>query len=143
MGPFAANGEELLPLPPSRWYLTGFLSPQAGREIEDPTAEEAIAAGPELDDEESSGAEPEPKQKHRFPASLGMSVLLPPGSSSDEIVATASYAEYLAESLNNEEEGRKGRLVWRRIPREPVSVPLALDPAKIAKGVSLPGTSGI
>ena len=33
IGPFdPESGEELLRLPPSRWYLTGFLAPQGGRE---------------------------------------------------------------------------------------------------------------
>jgi len=112
IGPFATQGEELLHLPPSRWYLTGFLSPQAAREIEDPTQDEELAAGSELDDEESPGAEPEPKQRNRFPASMRMSVLLSPRSSSDSVVATVSYAEYVAESLQ-EEEGKKPRQVWR------------------------------
>ena len=32
VGPFdPASGHEVLPLPPSRWYLTGFLAPQFGR----------------------------------------------------------------------------------------------------------------
>jgi hypothetical protein len=78
IGPFSssASGEELLPLPPSRWYLTGFLSPSAAREVEDPTEAEELPAGSELDDEEAAGAEPEPKQRHRFPASMGMSIPL-------------------------------------------------------------------
>jgi hypothetical protein len=71
-----------------------------------------------------------------------MSVLLPRGTASDEVTATVSYAEYLAESLK-EDDGAKGRLVWRRIRRDPVSVRMALDPARIGKGVSLPGTTGI
>ena len=45
IGPFVppdhpSGGEEILPLPPSRWYLTGFLAPQGGR-------------APDVDDEES------------------------------------------------------------------------------------------
>ena len=33
VGPFdPESGEEVLPLPPSRWYLTGFLAPQGGRD---------------------------------------------------------------------------------------------------------------
>jgi hypothetical protein len=31
MGPFVPDGQEILPIAPSRWYLTGFLAPQGGR----------------------------------------------------------------------------------------------------------------
>jgi hypothetical protein len=36
IGPFVPDdhpqgGQEILPLPPSRWYLTGFLAPRASR----------------------------------------------------------------------------------------------------------------
>ena len=45
IGPFVppdhpSGGEEILPLPPSRWYLTGFLAPQGARM-------------PDVDDEDS------------------------------------------------------------------------------------------
>jgi len=47
VGPFLREGqpgagEEVLPLPPSRWYLTGFLAPQLGHEV---LAEISAAAG--------------------------------------------------------------------------------------------------
>jgi hypothetical protein len=85
IGPFdPATGEEVLRLPPSRWYLTGFLAPQGGREPEEqqnPTDEEVLDAQVEHD-EESGGQEREgeTKQKNRLPASMGLSVLLPPGA---------------------------------------------------------------
>ena len=146
IGPFSPErpeGDELLPLPPSRWYLTGFLSPAAGREIEVSLEDEELGAGSELEgDEEAAGAEPEPKQRNRYPASMGMSVLLPAGSSGDKVVATVSYAEYIAEGYK-ESEGEKPRQVWRRIPREPVNVEVPLDAKKIAAGIPVPDTSGI
>ena len=37
VGPFdPAAPEEVLPLAPSRWYLTGFLAPERDRETRDP-----------------------------------------------------------------------------------------------------------
>ncbi len=74
--------EEILPLPPSRWYLTGFLAPARGRELEtsDGSDDEELPAGHDQDDEDAGAADPEPKRKNILPASMGMSVLLPPGS---------------------------------------------------------------
>jgi hypothetical protein len=76
VGPFAGvrareTAEEVLPLPPSRWYLTGFLAPQGARDPQDPTADDEIGAGSDQDEEESAGPEPEAKQRNFFPASLG------------------------------------------------------------------------
>jgi len=148
VGPFYprdADGprDEVLPLPPSRWYLTGFLAPQAQQDTHDPTADEELGAGPDEDDEETAGQEPEPKQKHRFQASMGMSVLLPPaGRTSEAVRVTVAFAEYVPEP--REEEGRKRpRTVWRRVAREPRSVELPLDPSSIAAGAMLPDAPGI
>lgn len=57
-------------------------------------------------------------------------------------MASVSYAEYLAES-SKEDEGKKPRQVWRRIPRAPVSVQVPLNAKTIAAGISLPDTSGL
>ncbi len=143
IGPFdpEALEDEVLKLPPSRWYLTGFLAPSSGRELYEPTDDE-IAAGSDESEEETAGHEPEPKQKSHLPSSLGLSVLLPPGDATDQLTVVASFAEYRAEKV--EQEGRKKPArVWRRIAREPVSVPLELDPEQIAQGVVVPGYPGI
>jgi hypothetical protein len=45
VGPFdPASGHELLPVPPSRSYLTGFLAPQ-GQRLDDPGDDDELAAG--------------------------------------------------------------------------------------------------
>ncbi|MGH8245332.1 MAG: DISARM system helicase DrmA, partial [Gammaproteobacteria bacterium] len=146
VGPFyPPNGDndEVLPLPPSRWYLTGFLAPQGNQETEDPTAEEELGAGPDEDNEDAAGQEPEPKQKHRFPASLGLSVLLPPASQGNEpIRATVRFAEYIAET-REDEAAKRSKTVWRRVPRDPMSVDLPLEPGAIEPGQMLPGAAGI
>lgn len=134
IGPFdPETGEETLPLPPSRWYLTGFLAPQGGRDPQDPTEEEDFGA--EVDHDEESGGterETEPKQKNRLPASMGLSVLLPPGTES--VRARVAWAEYEPEERENE-EGRRPKKVWRRVEREPVSLSVPLDPRKLAAGI--------
>ncbi|MCP4655909.1 MAG: hypothetical protein GY856_10880, partial [bacterium] len=94
------EAEEILRLPPSRWYLTGFLAPARGRELEasDGSDDEELPAGHDEDDEDAGAADPEPKRKNILPASLGLSVLLPPGSADDTVRATLTYAEYTAEN---------------------------------------------
>ncbi len=135
IGPFdPETGEEALRLPPSRWYLTGFLAPQGGRDPQaEVTGDEELGA--EIDHDEESGGterETEPKQKNRLPASMGMSVLLPAGSG--KVRVQVSWAEYQPEDRENE-EGRRPQRVWRRVARPPVSLDLPLDPARIAAGV--------
>ncbi|MAQ19265.1 MAG: hypothetical protein CMN30_31255 [Sandaracinus sp.] len=130
VGPSTRDADEVLPLPPSRWYLTGFLAPEQDRETRDPTAEEDFNT---LEDEpEETGAqEPEPKRKHRFPASMGMSVLLP-AQGGDHLLATVRFAEYLPEVP----EGQR-RPVWRRVAREVPQVRVPLDPKALIAGVPI------
>jgi len=142
IGPFdPESGEEVLRLPPSRWYLTGFLAPQGGREPIDPREQDPLGEdelGVEDDHDEESGGterESEPKQKNRLPASMGLSVLLPPGPVSDTVRVRVRWAEY--EPEEREREGRRPDQVWRRVVRPPVTVDLPLDPARIAAGVAV------
>ena len=87
VGPFdPAAPAEVLTIAPSKWYLTGFLAPSAARDPEDPDADDETAAGDDQDDDEAPGAEPEAKQRNLFPASMGLSVLLPTGKPTDPLV---------------------------------------------------------
>jgi hypothetical protein len=51
VGPYAPVGQgegapaEVLPLPPSRWYLTGFLAPEGERDPEDAEADADLDGG--------------------------------------------------------------------------------------------------
>ncbi|MCC6521903.1 MAG: hypothetical protein IT373_04515 [Polyangiaceae bacterium] len=153
VGPFRAcddggagrspGADELLRLPPSRWYRTGFLAPLGDRETHDATAEDELGAGPDEDDEDGDRQEPEPKQRKRYPASLGLSVLLPAAGAAPEVVhVTLRFAEYTAEPL--EVEGQKRpRTAWRRHERGPYHVDLPLDPASIEKGVPVPDAASV
>lgn len=157
VGPFTpepADGgrsAESLPLPPSRWYLTGFLAPQEGRDPEDPTDEDELGAGDEEDDAaEVAGAEPEPKRPNRLPASMGLSVLLPPAGP-NVVTATVAYSDYVAESTE-EQTGPNAdgpnrspamRYKWSRVPRQPVRVEVPLDPKKLAAGLPVPESRGL
>ncbi|MES1244262.1 MAG: DISARM system helicase DrmA [Acidobacteriota bacterium] len=135
IGPFdPETGDEVLPLPPMRWYLTGFLAPQGGRDLQqDPTQDDELAAEVSHDEEaQGTEGESEAKQKNRLPASMGLSVLLPPGT--ETVRVRASWAEYEPEEREAGEKRRPKR-VWRRIEREPVARILPLDPRKILDGI--------
>ena len=74
-GAASSDAPELLRLPPSRWYLTGFLVPRDLGELGEPDEEEDdVGAGDDEDDEESSKPDPTVKKVRRLPASMGLSV---------------------------------------------------------------------
>ena len=145
IGPFEEG--EILRLPPSRWYLTGFLAAMDARQlVAEPEDDDELAAGSDTD-EEAGPAETGAKIRHFLPASLGLSVLLPPaGAGPDEIIAVASWADYRAEDQQDDANpsGRAAkRRFWRRSPRDPARVRLRLDPGAIKRGVELPGAPGV
>jgi hypothetical protein len=73
VGPFdsgPSGREERLSLPPSRWYLCGFLAPQEGREAEelrDPDDDSEVAGGDD-DGDDGDPQENEPKARSFWPA---------------------------------------------------------------------------
>jgi len=160
IGPFdRTSGLETLPIPPSRYYLTGFLAPQGGQKRDDdPTENDELAAGDEVDDGELPPAEAPPKPQGRssfIPASMGVSVLLPPGSGG-KLTATVKWADYTA--LEKEEEPQlpgveapttpkkqtaQMRLAWMRVPKSPVMLAVPLDGDRLSKGVDVPGSEGL
>lgn len=152
IGPFlpdqsGSTEQEILPLAPSRWYLTGFLAPQGGRapDVDDRDSEDGgLAAGDDSQQPEDAGnEEPEPKRKMLFPASLGLSVFLPPGQG-DRITVDVCYADYDKVQIALEQSD-KLRTGWKRVPHGPVEVSVPLDPALLSKpeGVPVPGSRGL
>ncbi|MFO0610567.1 MAG: helicase-related protein [Polyangiales bacterium] len=145
VGPFDGDpsSTEVLRLPPSRFYLTGFLAPSGDRVASDPTDDEDFAAGSDSDDDEQSEASPEPKVPKLLPASIGLSVLLPPGEG-DAVQVTLHYAEYLPGTADETPEGRtRPPQQWQRLPRRPVKLRVALDATRLAKGEEIPGSDGL
>ena len=124
------NAIEVLPLAPSRWYLTGFLAPQEGRQDDaDPTDDEQLPAGSDEGTEEAGTEEPEPKQRHRLPASIGLSLLIPAPMPGEAVRVTATWADYVAADSappGAAAKGRRARLQWRRAPRAPLTLDIAL-----------------
>lgn len=157
VGPFdGVTGDETLQIPPSRWYLAGFLAPSADRERdEDPTDNEELAAGDDEDDGELAPAEPEPKKASRAytSSSIGMSLLLRPGPESDVLNVTVQWADYEPIEAPSDQGqlvtltgGRKtpsDRLNWMRRAHAPVDVPVPLSPTVLAKGKDVEGSGGL
>lgn len=146
VGPFYPPGhagptDEVLKLSPSRWYLTGFLAPERAREESDPTAADELDAVVD-DDEDPAGVEPQAKQPPRFPASIGLSVLLPPGDARERVTVAVRFAEYVPEAREGADGGRP-TTVWRRVPRSPAPLELALEPEVIARGSMVEACPGI
>ena len=146
VGPFDGDpsSSEVLPRPPSRFYLTGFLAPSGDRDPGNPTDDEEYATGSDSDDDEQSDTAPEPKVRKLFPASIGLSVLLPPGGADDVAQLTLHYAEYYPAPADETPDDRKRPPEhWQRFARLPVRLRVPLDPARLAKGEEIPGTEGL
>jgi hypothetical protein len=149
VGPYVPVGDggavapaEVLPLPPSRWYLTGFLAPEGERDPEDADADAELDGGNDAAVElDGQRQEPEAKQRNRLPASMGLSVFVGPRATS--LTAEVSYADYVLE--RQEPDGGEGRArdVWRRVPHAPARVEVPLDAKALGEGVAVPDAVGL
>lgn len=151
IGPFSPDEEargnhEVLPIPPSRWYLTGFLAPRGGQapEVDDQDSHGGeLSAGSEERKDDAGSDEPEPKRPVRFPASMGLSVFLPPGSG-DHLDVEVSYADYdkIPVPIERDDNVKHG---WKRVPHGPVSVRVPLSEGALAgrKSLPVPGSRGL
>lgn len=153
VGPYELDAPEtateVLGLPPSRWYLTGFLACQTDRRNDDPDADDDGGAGDDADEGGAAAAEAadQDRQPRFFSASVGLSVLLPPGEG-DALTARVRYAKYRRVDGSDtavaadEAEGRPRGQQWRREPFA-VTVTVPLDKAALAAGVAVPGSDGL
>jgi Helicase conserved C-terminal domain len=144
----ALASTELLQMPPSRWYFTGFLAPrrQRGPDKDDlDSLGGEFAAGSDSQADDAGSEEPEPARPILFPASMGLSVYLPPEptAGSDSIEVELTYADY--EPIEIKEEGADGpkRFQWKRIPHGPIRFPVELDAKALEHGVSVPDSVGL
>jgi hypothetical protein len=114
---------EILAVPPSRWYLTGFLvpteAPLAQKQDEDDAqgelgfGEPATAA-----DEDDTREEPPAARRGHFPSSIGISVLVP--AETTALRVTARWGDYTPREV-----GSRPDVEWdRRERRETVTVRL-------------------
>jgi len=157
IGPYdPTTGDEVLTLPPLRWYLTGFLIPEGQAQTNATLAgdeDEQMESGDDSPDEHT--AEPDSKQRPTLPSSLGLSVLLPAGGS-DTIEIEVGWGEYALRSTKDEitalcrargmsVDKYLGKDLWERvtIPARLVSLDLrqAAD-GKLVR-ISVPDTVGV
>ncbi len=151
VGPFVpadhpAGNEEILPLPPSRWYLTGFLAPQGARvpDVDDEDSREGgLTSDNETQAEDAGDAEPEAKRPVRFPASMGLSVFLPVGEG-DALEVDVAFADYDKVETAEDHE-RKKAVGWKRVPHveKGIRVPLDRQVLEGRDGIAVPNTSGL
>ena len=150
VGPFVppdhpSGGEEILPLAPSRWYLTGFLAPQGARvpDVDDQESQEGGPSDEETQAEDAGNTDPAPKRPIRFPASMGLSVFLPPGDG-DHLEVDLRFADYDKVETAEDHEKKKS-WGWKRVPHEERGIRIPLERAALESrdGIPVPNTSGL
>ena len=104
---------EILPTPPSRWYLTGFLVPFEAREDQsDKTADDQLDLIPPKNRGGDDENTPEAASARRapFPSSVGLSVLV--SAEANQIRAKVTWGDYKA--------AKEGESItsWQRVPRK-------------------------
>ncbi len=130
-----AYTEEVLPVAPSKWYLTGFLvpyeaPPEQRSDDDGDDALDQIDRPVEADDD--NAPEATSARKAFFPSSMGLSVLIPADAAQLQVrVAWADYAPVIEDDRDEagsaeQEDGeapaaqdrRHRPRGWRRLPRE-------------------------
>src|SRR5215471_5127373 len=112
---------EILGVPPSRWYLTGFLVPWSAparqkQDEEDTQGELGLGEPSSGADDDDKGDEPPGGRRGHFPSSIGISVLVPREASA--LSVTVRWGDY-----DPKEIGPKPDIEWHRRERsESVSV---------------------
>jgi hypothetical protein len=103
-----------------------------------------LSAGPQTQTEDAGVEEPEPKRPLLFPASMGLSVFLPPArpSVADTIDVEVRYADYdvIDVALEHKDKTVKG---YKRVPHAPVSIAVPLDDRALKTGVLVPESRGL
>ena len=131
---------EVLGVPPSRWYLSGFLAPWAApahqKQDDDDQGELELGEAATGADEDDSSSEPPAARRGQFPSSLGVSVLVP--ANATELNITARWGDY-----EPREMGTKPDVEWQRHERsQTVRVTLIGDKAE--PGVApIPDSAGL
>ncbi|MES2177838.1 MAG: DISARM system helicase DrmA [Gemmatimonadota bacterium] len=153
----AKYASERLPMSPSRWYLTGFLvpsnAPDEQRSDEASQEEMDLAGDSDIDGDEDVAPEKGAAKRLIFPASIGLSVLIPEGT--DGLDAVITWGDYVPEpkasaaTEGGEVDAAVGAVpiprdqVWVRTPRsQSVRVPISAPGSK-SKAVDVPGSGGI
>lgn len=144
--------EEILPESPSRWYLTGFLVPfeasESERSDDDSQDQLDLMERPGKDDDVLPDAAS--ARRSYFPSSMGLSVLVPAGVKTLEVLIT--WGDYVPHrpARSAGEEGEEDRSAqwgpWKRVPRQErmvVRVPFSAEswPVPESQGLELAASS--
>jgi hypothetical protein len=139
--PDEPQASEVLPIAPSRWYLTGFLVPwnapaQQKRDDNDTQGELEYGDASAAADEDDGPPEPRAARRSHFPSSIGLSVLLPPDATF--LTVTARWGDYKAIAKDGALTGE-----WRRTERSGrVTVQIVKDRAQPA-AADVPESGGL
>jgi hypothetical protein len=127
----ARYAEEVLPIAPSKWYLTGFLVPYeapASQRSDDDGDDILDLVRPKVDADDDNAPEAASARKGFFPSSLGLSVLV--SAETSQLQVRVTWADYVPIVRVGESDApgaapapasppveRAGRGHWRRVPR--------------------------
>jgi hypothetical protein len=136
---------EVLPEPPFRWYLTGFLVPaDAG---EDQRSDETAAEGvDELSDaggtDDATAPEPAAARRVYFPSSMGLSLLV--AKEAKELKVTARWGDYKPKGDPAAEPGDAQQVAgpWQRTDRVE-ELTLKLPASQKPKETAVPNSGGL
>src|SRR5262249_26858472 len=143
IGPEANDPQtsEVLPIAPSRWYLTGFLVPwnapaQQKRDDNDTQGELEYGDASAAADEDNGSPEPRAARRSHFPSSMGLSVLVPPHATM--LTVTARWGDYKPIAKDGVLTGE-----WQRTERSGrVTVQIVKDRAR-PPAVDIPDSGGL
>jgi hypothetical protein len=157
----AALPDEVLPQPPSRWYLTGFLVPAdapEGQKADEAGTEGVDEAGDAGGTDDALTPDPAAARKALFPSSMGLSLLVP--KDAKELHVTVRWGDYrpppravAAQQAGlfepSAEHAQQGKLFegeevrgWRRVERAEaltLKLPASQKPAES----DVPGSDGL
>ncbi len=118
VGPTGSIGDpnEVLPQPPSRWYLTGFLVPfeaDVDQRVDPDAVEEVDNAGESRGVDDAAPTEPASARQKYLPSAIGASVLVT--AATRELNVTVRWGDYRRATPM---DGKGGPGQWPRTPRE-------------------------
>ncbi|MBD2093421.1 hypothetical protein H6F67_26605 [Microcoleus sp. FACHB-1515] len=141
------HAAEVIPQPPSKWYLTGFLVPYdapVAQRSDDTGDDELDAVNGAGDGDDEAIPEKSPARKGFFPSSMGVSLLVSPHTQTLQL--TACWGDYVPlPSEASEEAATKTTLrigSWQRIPcHAELTVPIQAQDAPLE--LDIPDSKGL
>ncbi len=166
VGPMSER--EVIESPPSRWYLTGFLVPRGApaEQRVDPTAVEELSNAPESDAADDGGDNSPTSRRPFLPSSMGISVLVPPGTRTLQVQARwGEYAQLDEDTTREYRDKERSRwkkddpedsppkepeddeedeirfLYWQRLEQKVIDLPVKVQNRDLP--IPLPGSDGV